>query len=116
MPSLFCEMCITRLIERQWPLYEESLATATCKVRCSLCAVLTVCRRQPLCPLSMAGYCLLQCLRQQMDMNETNSHKAFSNSTPRLIDGEQNRACVCVTPSCLRKRYDYTTPVFFCFF
>ena len=32
LPSLFCEMCITTLIKRQWPIYEESLAKATCKV------------------------------------------------------------------------------------
>lgn len=32
LPSLFCESCITTLIKRQWPIYEESLAKANCKV------------------------------------------------------------------------------------
>ena len=33
LPSFFCKGCIEVLIKRQWPIYEETLAKATCKVR-----------------------------------------------------------------------------------
>lgn len=33
LPSLFCKGCIEVLMKRQWPIYEETLAKATCKVR-----------------------------------------------------------------------------------
>eukprot|EP00752_Nemacystus_decipiens_P016391 g14653.t1 len=33
LPSLFCKGCIEVLIKRQWPIYEESLAKATCKAQ-----------------------------------------------------------------------------------
>lgn len=33
LPSLFCETCVATLIKRQWPIYEETLAKATCKAQ-----------------------------------------------------------------------------------
>ncbi|CAM9715097.1 unnamed protein product [Ascophyllum nodosum] len=33
LPSLFCEFCIMTLRKKQWPMYEESLAKATCKAQ-----------------------------------------------------------------------------------
>eukprot|EP00903_Cladosiphon_okamuranus_P009270 g8845.t1 len=33
LPSLFCKGCIKMLIKRQWSIYEETLAKATCKAQ-----------------------------------------------------------------------------------
>ncbi|CAM9639727.1 unnamed protein product [Scytosiphon promiscuus] len=33
LPSLFCKMCIEVLIKRQWSIYEDGLAKATCKAQ-----------------------------------------------------------------------------------